>query len=130
MIVTSTDASPQPDSACRLGPLDVLVLSAWCGLASGELEVIAKVACAYFSSTQGLYLMPRHFVWLIPLVNLSLFVGAGLFLSAAILVWPRRVGWLSPRLIGAFAILPTLMVVGHRVLAAAWLMVAAGLASL
>ena len=35
MIATSTEASPTPESGRRLGSLDVLVLSAWCGLAAG-----------------------------------------------------------------------------------------------
>ena len=30
--------------ARRLGPLDVLIVAAWCGLAAGELEVAVRVA--------------------------------------------------------------------------------------
>ena len=36
----------------RLGPLDVLVLSAWCGLAGGLLEVGTSVVCKIFRATE------------------------------------------------------------------------------
>jgi arylsulfatase A-like enzyme len=130
MIAATGEASPRPEALRRLGPIEVLLLSAWFGLAAGELEVIATVLRAHVSSAQRMYMMPRHFVWLIPLVNLSLFVGVGLLLCAAITVWPRRVGWIMLRLFVTFAILPALMVVGHQVFALAWLMVAIGVASL
>jgi hypothetical protein len=56
----------------------VVVLSAWCGLAAGELEVIASVLRASLSSTNRLYLMTRHFVWVVPLVDGLLFLGMGI----------------------------------------------------
>ena len=59
----------------QLGPVDVLILAAWCGLAAGELDVAVRIAHRALSSTQRLYLMTRHFVWLVPLVNLVLFLG-------------------------------------------------------
>jgi arylsulfatase A-like enzyme len=130
MIATSEDASQAPESGRWPGPIDLLVLSAWCGLTAGDLEVFARVLGAHLSFAQRMYAMPRHFVWLVPLINLSLFVGVGLILSAAKSIWPRRVGWFSLRLFGAFAVLPALMVVGHQVFALAWLMVSIGIASL
>ena len=83
MIAIAKKASPTSEVGRRLGPVDVLVLSIWCGLAAGELEVIARVLFVRFSSADRMYLMPRHFVWLVPLINLGLFLGAGLFLSGA-----------------------------------------------
>ena len=52
----------------RLGPLDVLVLSLWCGLAAGLLEVAARVLCSCIG-LYPLYTMSRHFVWLVPLAE-------------------------------------------------------------
>ena len=66
-----------PEAANRLGPLDVLMLSAWCGLAAGELEVGRWILYRAISSIDSLYLMTRHFVWLVPLVDLLLFLGIG-----------------------------------------------------
>ena len=118
-----------PESGRRLGPLDVLVFSAWCGLAGGELEVASRVLHKSFSPTNQLYGMTRHFVWVVPLVDLSLFLGVGLFWAAATRLWPRRAGWLGPRLIGALAILPALLVAGPRVYIIAWAIFALGIAS-
>src|SRR5438046_3043103 len=64
-----------------LGPLDVLVLSAWCGLAAGLLEVGTRILCRGIDPHDRLYMMSRHFVWLAPLANLLLFSAMGLFLA-------------------------------------------------
>ena len=121
--------SGTPESGRRLGPLDVLVLSVWCGLAGGELEVAARVLYKNSSSTNQLYGMTRHFVWVVPLVDLSLFVGMGVFWVVAVKLWPRRAGWLSPRFVGALALLPALRVAGPQVYIIAWLIFALGIAS-
>ncbi len=113
--------------ASRLGPLDVLVLSAGCALISGEGEVVARVLYSTVSSTNRLLMMTRHFVWLVPLVDLLLFLGLGAFLALGTRSWPRRVGWLSPRLIVAWAILPILVEVGRQVHVEAWLILAIGI---
>ena len=130
MTAAPRKALPTSELVRRLGPIDVLGLSIWCGLAGGELEVIARVLVVRFSAADRLYLMPRHFVWLVPLINLCLFLCFGLIFSGATRVWPRKAGWLSPRLIGAFAIIPALLVAGHRVYFEAWLIFAMGIASL
>jgi arylsulfatase A-like enzyme len=122
-------SSGAPESGRRLGPLDVLVLSAWCGLAAGELEVAARVLYKHWSATNQLYGMTRHFVWVVPLVDLSLFLGMGTCWAVATKLWPRRAGWLGPRLIVALAILPALLVAGPRVYLVAWLTFAMGIAS-
>ncbi len=67
----------------QLGALDVLVLSAWCGLAAGWLEVGTRVLLKSLVVTDRMYLMSRQFVWLVPLSNLLLFLVAGLFLAVA-----------------------------------------------
>ena len=115
-------------AAMRLGPGDVLILSAWCGLAAGELEVAARFVNRALSSTHRLFMMTRHFVWLVPLVNLVLFLGLGTLLVWATRLWPRRAGWLSPRLIVAGAALPVLALAGRRIYVEAWFLFALGVA--
>ena len=127
-IVSAQDESRSPKTERRLGMADVLVLSVWCGLAGGELEVAARIVYRALSPTERLYLMTRHFVWLVPLINLMLFFGFGLLLNLAIRRWPRRAVWLSPRVIVAAAILPALALVGRKIYLEAWLLVAVGLA--
>ena len=119
-------ASVQP--VRPFGALDVLVLSAWCGLAAGWLEVATRVLLKSIFVTNRMYLMSRQFVWLVPLSNLSLFFVVGLFLAVAAKIWPRPAGWLSPRLICAAALVPALMVAGPQIYPWAWLVVASGIA--
>ncbi|HEX3447117.1 MAG TPA: sulfatase-like hydrolase/transferase [Isosphaeraceae bacterium] len=111
----------------RLGPWDVLALAAWLGLAAGWLEVGTRVLCKSLVGTNRLYLTTRHFVWLVPLSNLLLFLIGGMLLAAAAKLWPRLAGWLSPRLLCAAAVLPALMVAGPQVYPWAWVVVAAGI---
>ena len=127
-IVSAQDESRSPKAVRGLSVADVLVLSVWCGLAAGELEVAARIVYRAVSSTERLYLMTRHFVWLVPLINLALFLGIGILLGLAMRLWPRRTSWLSPRLIVTAAILPVLALAGRRIYLEAWLLVAAGLA--
>jgi len=109
--------------------LDVLVLSVWCGLAAGLLEVGARVLCRSIDSTNRLYGMSRHFVWLVPLTYLLLFSVVGVVLAAATKRWPRLGGWLGPRLLCTFTVLPMLMVAGPQIYPQAWLIVSLGAAS-
>ena len=120
------DRPPSPIG--RLGPVDVLMFAAWCGLAAGELEVVVRFARRALSTTDRMYLMTRHFVWLVPLVNLSLFLGFGVLCALATRRWPRLGGWTCPRLIVAWAVLPSLLLVGRGIYAEAWLILAIGVA--
>ena len=105
----------------------------WCsrrgaGWPAGELEVAARVVNRALGSTHRLYMMTRHFVWLVPLIDLVLFLGIG-----ACWPWrpddgPARAGWWGPRLIIALAILPALALAGREIYLEAWAMVALGVA--
>jgi arylsulfatase A-like enzyme len=112
-----------------LGPRDVLVLSAWYGLAAGWLEVGTRVLARAIRPTGRMYLMSRHFLWLVPLANLALFFGVGLLLAMAMKRWPRGGSWLGPRLLFAAAILPALAIAAPQVATWAWLILAMGLAT-
>jgi arylsulfatase A-like enzyme len=127
---TSPPAPRAKEPPNRLGPLDLLVLAAWCGLAGGLLEVGSRVLFRAINPFHRLYLISRHFVWLTPLVNLLLMFSLGLCLALLALAWPRFGGWIGPRLIGAFAILPILMVASPLIFPEAWFILALGAASL
>jgi arylsulfatase A-like enzyme len=127
-ILSSQSRSPLSEAVRRIGPVDILILSVWCGLAAGELEVAVRIVPRALNLTHRLYFMTRHFVWLVPLVNLALFIGVGLILVLATRLWPRRSGWLCPRLIIASAVLPALVLASPRIYVEAWLLVALGLA--
>ena len=116
---SGSDQSDKP--AHRLGPVDVLWFAAWCGLAGGELEVASRVVRRAFSTTDRIYLLTRHFFWLVPHINLTLFLGFGVLCAVATRSWPRRAGWPCPRLIVVWAVLPALLIVGRGIYPAAWL---------
>ena len=79
--ISSPRSARSAEAKRRLGPVDVLVLSVWCGLAAGLLEVGTRVLCRAIDPTNRLYMMSRHFVWLVPLANLLVFFGLGLLLG-------------------------------------------------
>jgi arylsulfatase A-like enzyme len=128
MSATNLRVQQDQEPVHRPGAFDILLFSAWCGLAGGELEVFANVGFRALSSTQRLYLMTRHFVWLVPLVNMALFSGLGLALVMAIRLWPRRLRWLSPRLIVTAALLPALGQAGRHIYIEAWFLLSLGMA--
>jgi arylsulfatase A-like enzyme len=120
---------PAPGVTHRLGAVDFLVLSLWCGLAAGLLEVGARVLCRW-TGVARLYGMSRHFFWIVPLANLLLFAGVGLLLAMVTRCWPRGGGWLSPRVLCTFAVLPMLLVTWPQIYAEGWVFVSMGVASL
>jgi arylsulfatase A-like enzyme len=108
--------------------LSLLLLSAWCGLVAGLLEVGTIVLRKRVFDPDQLYKMSRHFVWLIPLSNLCVFLTMGLLGCGLILAWPRHGRWLFTRGFCAFALLPAMLVAFPRIYAMAWLVVALGVA--
>jgi arylsulfatase A-like enzyme len=108
---------------------NILLFSAWCGLAGGWLEVATRIVSHEIDPVGRLYQMSRHFVWLAPVGNLALFLALGLCLSVLIRFWPRLGSWIGPRLIGAFTLLPALWVAGPRIYRVAWFVLALGIAA-
>ncbi len=122
--------SSTPDLAReRLGFSSLLLVSAWCGLVAGLLEVGTIVVRKQVFDSDHLYRMSRHFVWLIPLTNLCIFVALGFLGCGVILLWPSRGRWLVTRGLGAVALLPSILVAFSRIYSLAWLVVAVGLAA-
>jgi arylsulfatase A-like enzyme len=105
-----------------------MALAGWCGLAAGELEVAVRLAQRSLSSTDRLYLMTRHFVWLVPSLSLLLFLAFGVLAALAAWRWPRRGGWLGVRLILIAAVWPILLLIGRGIHPAALSILAMGLA--
>jgi len=128
--VSALGAAQSPATQRHLGPLDVLVLAPWCGLVAGLLEVGARVFPRSIDTSYRLYNLSRHFVWLVPLTDLLLFSGIGVFLAVATKRWPRRGGSLSPRILCALTVLPMLIVAGPHVYAEAWFILSLGIATI
>ncbi len=99
------EGSAPADSSCRdlaarpPGLLTLLVLSAWCGLVAGLLEVGTILLHRLVTGSNSLYWTTRHFVWLLPLIDLTIFVFLGVGL--AVIAWcsRRRGYWLAARLL-------------------------------
>ncbi len=112
----------------RLALIPLLVLSSFCGLLAGLLEVVTIVVRKRFFDPNRLYEMSRHFVWLVPVTNVVIFLAVGLAGCVLVSAWPARGRWLVGRALGTLTILPIFLVGFPRVYAMAWLVVALGLA--
>jgi arylsulfatase A-like enzyme len=122
--------SSGPDiGASRLGPGAFLLLSAWCGLVAGVLEVATIVLRKRYFDSNQLYQMSRHFVWLIPVTNLCLFVAMGVLGFVAVLASARRGRRIVLHTLCAVTLLPALLVAWPRVYGLALLLVTVGFAS-
>jgi arylsulfatase A-like enzyme len=117
-----------PDVPRRITAVELFVLSAWCGLASGLAEVGSRVACRAIDPTQRLYFVSRHFVWLGPLSSLLFFSLMGLLLAFAVRISPAAARWLGLRAMCACAILPVLLAAEPRIYPEAWALFSFGIA--
>jgi arylsulfatase A-like enzyme len=113
----------------RLGIVSILVLSAWCGLVAGLLEVGTIVLRKQVLDPDRLYKMSRHFVWLIPISNVCVFLTLGLLWCVIVLFLRRRGRWLIKRFFGALVLLPSILVAFPRIYGLAWLVVTLGAAA-
>lgn len=112
----------------RRGILSLLMASAWCGLFAGLLEVGAIVLRKWTFDINRFYWVSRDFSWLIPTLDLAIFVVAGLLLSALVLCAPRRGGWLAVRLLATLTLLPPIWAAFPRIYGPAGFFLALGLA--
>jgi arylsulfatase A-like enzyme len=127
---SQTVGSSHSDPATnRPGFLSLLLLSAWCGLVAGSLEVGTIVLRKQVFDPDPFSRMSRHFVWLIPLSNLGIFLILGVLGCGLILVWPRRGRWVFARGLCAITVLPAMLVAGSRIYTLAWLVVALGVSA-
>src|SRR5262245_43443462 len=86
LMIMCTDASEETGragsarldrGATRMGSFRLLILSAWCGLVAGLLEVGAIILRKRTLDFNQLYWTSRHFIWLIPLIDLAIFLALG-----------------------------------------------------
>ena len=87
-------SSPADLAASRPWAITFLLLSAWCGLVAGLLEVATIVLRKRLFDSNHLYGMSRHFIWLIPLTNLCVFLALGGLGCVLALPWRPRGRWL------------------------------------
>jgi arylsulfatase A-like enzyme len=113
----------------RLGPIALLGLSAWCGTVAGLLEVVSVFVHKSFFDTNKLLSMSHHFIWLVPLTDLLIFLLVGSVGSLAVLLRPSGGRWASVRMLCALTLLPMLLVSVPRVYGLAWLLAALGLSA-
>jgi arylsulfatase A-like enzyme len=102
--LTSDDPETQP------GPIAFVLLAGWCGLVAGLLEVGTMVARKQTFDPNHLYRMSRHFVWLIPLTDVGLFLAMGLFGCLLIRARPKLGRCWAVRLVCALTLLPSVLI--------------------
>jgi arylsulfatase A-like enzyme len=125
-----TFASSPADAGTGRRPfVSLWLLTGWCGLVAGLLEVGAMALRKGVFDSDQLYRMSRHFVWLIPLSNLCLFLMLGLFGCGVILIGPRGGRRLFARILCALTLLPAMLVAVPQIYGLAWAVVALGLAA-
>jgi arylsulfatase A-like enzyme len=123
-----TGSSSASRAGDRLGPISILVLSAWCGLVAGLLEMTAVHARKRFFDPNHFYGMSRQFVWMVPLADLLIFLVLGLILSLVVRFGARG-RRIAPWALGTLAFLPPFWAAFPRVYGPALLVLAAGLAA-
>ena len=113
-VAPSGEPGPADRPAGRPGPIAMLGLSAWCGMVAGLLEVLTVIVHKRFFDTNRLLSMSRHYLWLIPLTDLLIFLIVGSIGALAVILRPsggrRAVLWA----LGALTVLPALLVGGRR----------------
>jgi hypothetical protein len=122
------DSSVRNSSASSLRSYQLIFLSLWCGLVAGPLEVGAIVLRKHAIDLSQFYEMSRHFVWLIPLTNLLIFLALSLAFGFLALCG-RRGRWLPVRLLCALTVLPPLWAAFPRIYGVAGVILALGIAA-
>ena len=123
------DSRPRHRQENGSRPFSFVALSMWCGLVAGLLEVGTILLRKRVIGANRLFGMSRHFVWLIPVTNLLIFLGLGIVL-ALFFVWrPIQGRRLGAHLLCATTLLPPFLVAVPEIHFLAWLILALGIAS-
>jgi arylsulfatase A-like enzyme len=121
-----SEGSRGDDDRQHLGAWEALILSLWCGLVAGLLEVaVILLRKAVFDYNQ-LYWMSRHFLWLIPVVTTAIFAVVGLAMSLAVTFFRERGAIVGTRLLAALTLLPALWAAAPRIYGLAGFLLALG----
>jgi hypothetical protein len=105
-----------------------LLMSVWCGLVAGLLEAGTLVARKHTVDPNHLYGMSHHFPWLIPVVNLCMFLMMGVVGCIFVLVWPGVGRWIVARGLCALTLWPMVLVAFPQIYSLALLVVVLGVA--
>jgi arylsulfatase A-like enzyme len=119
---TRVSMAPSPQR-----PLGLISLALWCGLFAGYLEF---AACRLYDVVSGeTRQQSLSAIWLMPLVNAILFVGAGVALAGLVkwTRWPWAARW--SRWLIVLATFLSLTAVTDQIHGVAWLILACGLAT-
>ncbi len=92
------------------------------------LEVAAILLRKRLFDADQILKLSHHFVWLIPVANLCIFIALAVIGSAVVLIWPHRGRWLFTRALAAFTLLPALLAALPKIYTTALLLMAAGIA--
>ena len=127
---TVTASSLQPESRWKPSrPLSFFFLSAWCGLVAGLLEVGTFVLRKRLFDTNHFYGTTRNLFWLVPSLNLCIFLAVGAVACILGLIWTRGGRWIYLRLLCALTLLPIALIAFPQIYGLAWLLVALGVAA-
>ena len=127
--IVATGSLPPQLGEKRPGFVALVFLATWCGLVAGLLEVGMIVIRKQTYDPIHFYRMSHHFVWLIPVTEVCVFLAAALVGYALLLVLPGRGRWLAARLMCALTLLPTVLVALPRIYFSARLILALGAAA-
>jgi arylsulfatase A-like enzyme len=125
----TAESSPADFETHPPGLIALVWLAGWCGLVCGLLEVGALVAHKRLFDAKQLYGMSHHFVWMIPVTNLVIFLALGVLGCVVSWAWPSRGRWLFARLLCALTLLPMVLVAFPRVYGLACLIMVLGAAA-
>jgi arylsulfatase A-like enzyme len=135
LMMSETDILNQPepaspiDTANRFPFVSFLLLTAWCGLLAGLLEVGTIVVRKQTVDPDHLYGMTRHFVWLIPTADLCIFLIVGSVGWIVRWLWPPRGRWLVTRALCTLTVLPAVLVAFPKIYSPALALVALGVSA-
>jgi arylsulfatase A-like enzyme len=124
---TLNTSAAMPTST-RLEPLSIVVLSAWCGLGAGLLEVAVTLLRKTYFDPDPFYGMSSQFVWLVPVVDLLIFSVAGLLLAGIVKCAPKR-HKVATRALATLALLVPFCAAFPRIYGAAALLLTMGVAT-
>ena len=105
--------------------LPLLLIASWCGLVSGLLEVATLIVRKWAFDFNHLYWMSRHFIWLIPLINLLLSCPGSCMLGPVHDLATTR-PWIAMRSLGTFTLLPPIWAASSRLYGPAGFLLAVG----
>jgi arylsulfatase A-like enzyme len=111
----------------RISALEMLCLATWCGMTAGLLEVMAMVVRKRFFDAKFLLDASRHFIWIVPLIDLLILSLVGASIALLIAFRPAAGGKWAMRALVTLTLLPFLLTALPQVFGLAVVVLAIGL---